>query len=61
MKRYFNIKSVYGVETVEELNRNDFNSYKDFRKELNKLKTEYIISGMNVYVSQRSDKTWNTK
>lgn len=58
--KYLNFKTNYGVETVDELNPKDFNSYKDFRTELKRLKSEYHLCGMSVYVSQRADKTWNT-
>lgn len=57
--KYFNIKSNYGVETVDCLDPNDFNSGKEFRTELKRLKNEYHIAGINVYISQRCDKTWN--
>lgn len=56
--KYLNIKSHYGVETVDELNPKDFASFKDFRIELRRLVSEYQLSGMNVYVSSRCDKTW---
>ena len=59
MKRYLNIKTCYGVETVDELSRADFETYKAFKSELRHLCAEYRDSGMNVYVSQRCDKTWN--
>lgn len=57
--KYFNIKSNYGVETIDELNPKDFNSRKEFVKELRRLKGEYLLCGMSVYISQRPDKTWN--
>lgn len=59
MKRYINFKSSYGVETVDELSLADFDNYKAFRKELSRLVSEYRMSGMDVYTSQRADKTWN--
>jgi len=59
MKRYFNIRTNYGVETVDQLFLSDFNSYAEFRKEVVRLKKEYYMAGMNVYTSQRCDKTWN--
>jgi len=52
--KYLNIKTSQGVETVDQLNRNDFNNSKEFRKEIKRLVNEYRIAGMNVYVSQRS-------
>jgi hypothetical protein len=57
--KYLNLKTNYGVETIDELNPKDFNSYKEFRTELKRLVNEYRISGMSVYTSQRADKTWN--
>lgn len=59
---YLNIKTNYGVETVDQLERKDFNinyqGYKDFCNELKRLKNEYRLSGMNVYSSQRSTNDW---
>lgn len=57
--KYLNIKTSYGVETVDELDRNNFDSYKEFRKELRRLVSEYHLCGMGVYVSQRACKEWN--
>lgn len=56
--KYLNLKTNYGTETVDELNRNNFNSFKDFRTELKRLISEYRIAGMNVYTSQRACKEW---
>ena len=53
------MKTSYGVETVDELNPEDFNTIKEFRTELRRLVNEYHLSGMNVYISSRCDKTWN--
>lgn len=57
--KYLNLKTNYGVETVDELNPKDFKNYREFRTELRRLKNEYHSCGMNVYISQRADKTWN--
>lgn len=57
--KYFNIKTNYGVETVDEINPKDFKTYKDFRLELRRLKNEYKMAGMDVYISQRADSSWN--
>jgi hypothetical protein len=61
MKKYLNIKSVYGVETIDEIDSNDFSIFQDFRKEKNRLIKEYRLAGMQVYQSQRCDKTWKDK
>ena len=58
MKRYFNIKTCYGIETVDEISRCDFTTYKDYKDEMKRLVFEYRDCGMNVYISQRCDKNW---
>ena len=59
--KYFNIKTSYGVETIDQLDAKDFNSYKDYIAELRRLKNEYRLAGMNIYISQRATKEWNSK
>lgn len=56
MTRYINLKTNHGVETVDQLDRQDFGSYTEFKAELNRLITEYRLSGMAVYISQRQAK-----
>ncbi len=58
MKRYLNLKTVYGVETVDQLNIKDFADRSAFNKELRRLKSEYQLAGMNVYSSQRCASNW---
>ena len=58
-KRYLNMKTQYGVETVDQLTSVDFNSYKEFRIELRRLVSEYRLAGMNVYTSQRCAGNWH--
>lgn len=50
---YLNLKTAQGTETIDELNKKDFNSEKEFRQELKRLVNEYRIAGMQVYTSQR--------
>ena len=57
--KYLNLKTNYGVETVDQIDRNDFKTYKEYIKEMKRIKSEYRLAGMNVYTSQRCDKTWN--
>ena len=57
--RYFNLKTNQGTETVDQLERNDFKTYKEYKKELRSLKTNYLMAGMNVYISQKCCKSWN--
>ena len=56
--KYLNMKTVYGVETVDELDPKDFNTFKEFRTEFLRLRREYHIAGMGVYTSQRCTKEW---
>ena len=53
MIRYLNIKTQYGVETWETVNRNEFNSYKEFVNEIINIKKNYSLMGYNLYTSQR--------
>jgi len=55
---YFNIKTCYGVETIDELDRKDFASYREFRNESRRLLKEYHIAGINAYRSSRCTKDW---
>jgi hypothetical protein len=61
MTRYFNLKTPYGTETVDELSRNDFPTLKEYAAELRRLRTEYHLSGMSVYISTRSTKEWRNR
>ena len=56
--KYYNIKTKQGVETVDHIERKDFATYKEYIKELKRLKNEYHLCGMNVYISQRSTKDY---
>jgi hypothetical protein len=59
--KYLNIKSNYGIETIDQLDPKDFKTRKEFYMELNRLVREYRLAGMFVYISQRCNKTWNWK
>ena len=56
--KYFNLKTIYGIETVDHVERKDFTTYKEFATELKRLKYEYHLCGMNVYISQRACKDY---
>jgi len=56
--RYLNTRNSYGVETVDQLDPNDFNTYKEFKEELKRLVKEYNMAGIGVYISQRCTKEW---
>ncbi len=59
--KYFNYKTGYGVETVDQIDQKDFIWYKEYRQELRRLLNEYRLAGMNVYISSRSSKDWREK
>ena len=56
--RYFNIRTSEGVETVDHIDRNDFKTHSEYKKEIRRLSREYHICGMNVYTSQRSTRDY---
>lgn len=58
---YLNMRSSYGVETVDEFTRELNQSPKEFRIYVNSMVREYHLSGMNVYKSSRSTKDWKNK
>ena len=60
---YLNLKSQYGVETVDQFTQGDDapKEAKEFRKYVNKMVRNYIESGMNVYKSQRCTQDWKNK
>jgi hypothetical protein len=58
---YLNIKTSEGVETIDSLDRKDFNTTKDFNLELRRLKNEYkLCNGFysGIYSSQRCARAW---
>lgn len=61
MIRYFNLKTAQGVETIDELDRSEFQAGGFFRKELQRLAQEYHMAGMRVYISTRATKEWRTR
>lgn len=61
MIRYFNLKTQYGIETIDEINKNDFKSTIEYINEKNRVIKEYRLSGINVYLSTRSTKEWREK
>lgn len=56
--KYFNLKSVYGVETVDQIDRKDFGSHKEYKAELKNMLSGYREAGMPVYLSQRCTNDW---
>ena len=58
---YFNIKTKYGVETVDELDPADFDKINDFKRAKVRLRAEYHLAGMEVYISRRCTNEWRKK
>lgn len=58
MITYFNLKSQYGIETIDELDSHDFTNIKEFRKERQRLVREYHSSKMYIYLSKRCTNEW---
>lgn len=55
------MKTRFGTETVDELDRKDFkgvHGFSEFRKEKRRLVEEYRMAGMNVYSSSRCTRDW---
>ena len=61
MKKYINIKNQGIVETIDEFDSNEFESYLDFKKEVKRVYQEYILAGDKVYISSRCDRDWRKK
>ena len=55
---YLNLKTSKGIETIDQLERNDFDSFKEYKIELKNMIINYRLAGMNVYKSQRACKDW---
>ena len=53
MIKYLNIKTKYGVETWDSVDRDNFNTFSEYKKEVRRLINEYKLMGHDVYVSQR--------
>ena len=56
--KYFNLKTSHGVETVDQININDFKTWQEYKLELRRLIQEYRMCGMYVYISQRACKDY---
>lgn len=53
---YINMRSNYGIETVDQFEQEENQTLREFRKYVNEMVKEYRLSGMNVYKSQRKAK-----
>lgn len=55
---YFNMRTSYGVETVDQIEPTDWPNRKEFLKELRSMLTNYHMCNMPVYTSIRCTKQW---
>ena len=58
---YLNIKSTFGVETIDQIDKKDYTTIKEYKKTIRDLIKDYHISGHNVYTSLRCTKYWKNK
>jgi tagatose-1,6-bisphosphate aldolase non-catalytic subunit AgaZ/GatZ len=58
---YLNMRSSYGIETVDEFTREPGQTPKEFRKYVSEMAQEYHLAGMHVYLSCRCTKEWRSK
>tara|TARA_Y100000592_G_C5475499_1_gene322036 strand:- start:2259 stop:2447 length:189 start_codon:yes stop_codon:yes gene_type:complete len=62
MAVYFNIKTEFGVETVDEISQEDFATRKEYMAELKAMRENYrMVYGGSIYTSQRSTKEWRER
>tara|TARA_R110000822_G_scaffold29350_2_gene86471 strand:- start:413 stop:616 length:204 start_codon:yes stop_codon:yes gene_type:complete len=47
------MKTKYGIETVDQLERKDFATFREYRRELKSMVDNYHLCNMPVYKSQR--------
>jgi hypothetical protein len=58
MTKYINIKTQYGVETIESVERDNFYTFSAYKKEVRRLINEYKLMGYNAYPSKRKSKDY---
>lgn len=61
MKTYLNMMTSNGVETVDEFERDNGQSIREYNRYVNEMVSEYRLAGMNVYKSTRPTKDWANK
>ena len=61
--QYLNAKTSQGVETIDELNRNDFKTFKEYKAEGARLLEEYRLAfhSGEIYWSNRCTKEWRQR
>lgn len=55
---YFNMKTNFGVETVDQCISSEYENMKAYRAEIKSMLSNYHLAGINVYLSYRCTKEW---
>ena len=55
---YLNTINQQGKETIDQIDRKDFQTFQEYKTELKSLITNYAMAGIHVYKSQRKCKGW---
>ena len=55
---YFNIKTNFGVETVDQCISSEHENNKAYKAEIKSMLSNYHLAGMNVYLSTRCTNDW---
>ena len=58
---YINIKTSFGVETIDQICKSDFIHFKEYLVEKRNVLKEYRTIYDNVYFSQRCTNDWKNK
>lgn len=61
MRKFINIKSNYGIETIDEFQTNNKQERTEFQRCFKEYKIAYSGTDIHVYASQRSAKDWGEK
>ena len=57
--KYINIKTDYGIETIDEIRLQEFKTRIDYIEEYKRLLNEYRLNGLNAWLSIRPCKNWS--
>ena len=57
-KIYFNMKTNFGVETVDQCINSEWETNKLYKAEIKSMLSNYHLAGMDVYLSSRCTNDW---
>lgn len=61
MTVYINCRTAEGVETFDEVTREDFQTGKEYKAEINNIINSYRLLGYAVYTSRKCTKYWKER